>query len=901
MSQRSIRTERLVAGVAWAYSVAIMVVIAGHPLRAHVYKIVSDLSQLLAPMFAAVSGCLYAARGTHRTRSSRIGWVLISLGCFAWGLGQAAFSYYELILGRDNPFPGLSDIGYLAGYPFLVCGIIMLSGSLATTGRVRRFLDSAIAAASFGVFSWHFLIYQQWVQSSSNLFTDVLTVAYPLCDVAALFAATVLVLNGGAVTGIARRSSMLIAGGMCMVALTDSLWSYYTLIGIYHTGMWIDPGWSFGFTLIGFGALVPYWRPAQDEILPRHQAEVQAPSFGSVLNLVAPYLVATAAFIIVVVHDFMDDHRISLSTMTWGMTLLSLVAIRQVFTLVDNHRLARRLRSFNENLEHIVSVRTRELSALRDLTKAVNTALTTDRVLAAAESTTRDALEADAVLIWLLEPSANSAPQQLVLHRHQGLEGLPTVVQLASGLPMRDQVEMFPVIVDDDQVYAGASVPRDTGDRLIGICLRAPVRWQNQPNGMIGVIRWNTGVGQADRELLESIGIEVGMALENARLYEAAVAAADRDPVTGLYNHRAIHQRLRVEFQRAVAVDKPLSVVMMDLNDFKLFNDTYGHPVGDDVLKQVASALSASSRPGDLLGRYGGDEFIAVLPDTDLDTAVDVAKSVQDRMSSVGFKRHNDERTVPVTLSFGVAAYPQNGTTRHELLTLADSNLYEAKRSSGGIKVESGNRRALRALCRDSSFEVLDAMVTAVDNKDRYTGRHSEDVTEYALWIAETLGMSEETMRVIRIGGLLHDVGKIGVPDEILRKPGRLTPDEYEVMKRHARIGALMVSAVPGMEEILGAVASHHERWDGKGYPDNLAGDDIPLLGRILAVGDAFSAMTTDRPYRKGLDPFVALEELRANTGTQFDPTMVQAFLTAAAKYLPSRESNLDVGDRIAV
>jgi diguanylate cyclase (GGDEF)-like protein/putative nucleotidyltransferase with HDIG domain len=355
--------------------------------------------------------------------------------------------------------------------------------------------------------------------------------------------------------------------------------------------------------------------------------------------------------------------------------------------------------------------------------------------------------------------------------------------------------------------------------------------------------------------------------------------------VTGLYNHRAIHQRLRVEFQRSVALTKPLSIIMMDLNDFKLFNDTYGHPVGDEILKQVARALAADARPQDVFGRYGGDEFIAVLPETELEQAVEIANKLQQRMQSVGFKRHNDERTVPVTLSYGVAAYPKNGTTRHDLLSMADSSLYMAKRSGAAISVPNDKRRALRALCRDSSFEVLDAMVTAVDNKDQYTGHHSEDVTEYALWIADALGMSEESMRVVRIGGLLHDVGKIGVPDEILRKPGRLTPEEYEVMKRHVRIGALMVGAVPGMGDILDAVASHHERWDGTGYPDCLAGEAIPLLGRILAVGDAFSAMTTDRPYRKGLEWHVALEEIRANAGTQFDPAIAHAFLVAAAKY----------------
>jgi HD-GYP domain-containing protein (c-di-GMP phosphodiesterase class II) len=148
--------------------------------------------------------------------------------------------------------------------------------------------------------------------------------------------------------------------------------------------------------------------------------------------------------------------------------------------------------------------------------------------------------------------------------------------------------------------------------------------------------------------------------------------------------------------------------------------------------------------------------------------------------------------------------------------------------------------------------------------------------------------LSEETMRVIRMGGLLHDVGKIGVPDEILRKPGRLTADEWEVMRRHPYLGALIVAGVPDMEPILDIVRSHHERWDGQGYPQGLHGAEIPLLGRILAVADAFSAMTTDRPYRKGMGWEVALEEIRANMGTQFDPALAQAFLRAAKKRHPA-------------
>jgi putative nucleotidyltransferase with HDIG domain len=184
--------------------------------------------------------------------------------------------------------------------------------------------------------------------------------------------------------------------------------------------------------------------------------------------------------------------------------------------------------------------------------------------------------------------------------------------------------------------------------------------------------------------------------------------------------------------------------------------------------------------------------------------------------------------------------------------------------------------------------ENVEAMLTAIDTKDRYTRRHSEHVTEYARWIADELRLPRETRRMTCVGGLLHDIGKIGVPDTILQKPGRLSAEEWEVMKGHPSLGALMLRSVPGLEGVIDAVRSHHERWDGRGYPDGLAGENIPLLGRILAVADAFSAMTTDRPYRKGMAWEAALGEIRANSGTQFDPTLAHAFLAAAEQRQPA-------------
>ncbi|HET9132487.1 MAG TPA: diguanylate cyclase, partial [Terriglobia bacterium] len=378
----------------------------------------------------------------------------------------------------------------------------------------------------------------------------------------------------------------------------------------------------------------------------------------------------------------------------------------------------------------------------------------------------------------------------------------------------------------------------------------------------------------------------------HARQHADALAAADHDSVTNLLNHRAVHQRLDRMFSETRDGGGTLAIMMVDLNNFKLFNDTYGHVTGDQVLKKVAKVLNEECSSEMLTARYGGDEFMVVLPDASAERAHILATKIRSRLHEEGFNRPSEEGTVPISLSFGIACYPNDGRSRHELLTIADSNLYQAKNSDEGIVFTSESQRANRELRAEASFEVLDALITAVDNKDRYTRKHSEDVTEYALWMAEELGLSEETMRTLRIGGLLHDVGKIGVPDEILRKPGRLSPEEFEVMKRHPRLGELIVGGIPGMESILDAVRSHHERWDGLGYPDQLEGEQIPFMGRLLAVADAFSAMTTDRPYRKGMEFEVALEEIRSNIGTQFDPQMAQAFIQGCEKrgiVLPTR------------
>lgn len=410
-----------------------------------------------------------------------------------------------------------------------------------------------------------------------------------------------------------------------------------------------------------------------------------------------------------------------------------------------------------------------------------------------------------------------------------------------------------------------------------------PIQWKGEILGAISVLRQHGAISQAEIALLQSLALEVGAALQNAHLYQEAVRLADRDSLSDLLNHRAVQQQLNVCLSRAARSRDQFVILMMDLNNFKFFNDTYGHHIGDEVIRRVAECLRQSCRISDVIGRYGGDEFIAILMDTDAEGTRIVVNRIEEKVAAQALES-DDGRRIPISLSFGGAIFPHDGEKGLELLGVADTNVTEAKMAGGGFimrkhEEESEELKSLKDASVGGSFGVLDALVTAIDNKDNYTRRHSEDVARWGVMIGKQLGFTPEQQRSLRICGLLHDVGKIAVPDSVLRKPGRLNDDEFKVMQQHPVFGALIVKEVPDLDDVLGGIKHHHERFDGRGYPDKLGGLDIPLFGRILAVPDCFSAMTTNRPYRMGLSWDEAISEIIKGKGTQFDPEVADAFL----------------------
>ena len=260
--------------------------------------------------------------------------------------------------------------------------------------------------------------------------------------------------------------------------------------------------------------------------------------------------------------------------------------------------------------------------------------------------------------------------------------------------------------------------------------------------------------------------------------------------------------------------------LLLDLDNFKFFNDAYGHPAGDGLLRQVAQVLGGVG-PAGLLSRFGGDEFALLLPGATRAEAARLAGELHEAVSRVGYAPPGSPTQIPLSLSVGLSCLPDDGPGRQDLLEAADARLRVAK--SGGD--EGGALRLRQGMARSvEGYTLLDALVTAVDNKDRYTRRHSEDVLTYGLEIARALGLDEKTQHTVEVAALLHDVGKIGIPDHILRKPGRLTGEEYEAVRKHPMMGAVIVGAVPGFEDTLDAIRHHHERWDGGGYPFGLRG-----------------------------------------------------------------------------
>ena len=390
--------------------------------------------------------------------------------------------------------------------------------------------------------------------------------------------------------------------------------------------------------------------------------------------------------------------------------------------------------------------------------------------------------------------------------------------------------------------------------------------------------------------VLVLLGVVAYQRHQIARLSARLSDATRIDPLTGLLNRREFERLLESELERSRRTDRPLAVIVGDVDGLAAINEHRGTQVGDKVLKLVARDMRKWKRRIDSAGRIGGEEFALLLPETDEHGAFLLAE----RLRRAAHRTFNDE-PVPVTVSFGVSTYPEHGDRIDLLLSFATHAMGAAKElgKDRSVIYSPEVARMLASAGGPEGAELQLATVVGLaetlDIRDTGVVGHCQSVARYSELTAIELGLPPERVERVRLAGVLHDVGKIGVSDRVITKPGPLDADEWQEMRTHPEIGARLLTH-PDFEDVRGWVLSHHERPDGRGYPQGLSGDSIPIEASILAVADAYEAMTADRAYRPAMGQEAARAELEAGAGTQFDAAVVRAFLTALA---PDRSAPL--------
>ena len=477
------------------------------------------------------------------------------------------------------------------------------------------------------------------------------------------------------------------------------------------------------------------------------------------------------------------------------------------------------------------------------------------RVLAADQPSTRGAVA---------PPSSDFSTALTGLTATAGIDDVESSEAVGAALPTTHVLREYFPLVTDGQVRAVVGVWRDAAPILATLeAVRRNIILVTVSAGVIAAIVLYFVFRSAQGRI--------------TRQTRALVDALDRDTLTGTLNHGALVDLVAAGIERARTDEAAIGVALIDVDNFRLLNETYGHAAGDQALLTVVDVLRRSLPDDVAFGRYGPDEFLVIAPAGSVHTMIDVLERMRSILVDRSLQFDASER-LPLTVSAGVCLFPDHADSVTALLTVMALTLQEAKASGGDAVRVAG--RTPEAEPETRTFDVFQGLIFAVDTKDRYTKQHSEDVARYGVFLAERLGLAPEVIATIRVAGLLHDIGKIGIPDQILRKPGSLTAEEYAIVKQHVALGDLIVRDLPDVDVIRAGVRHHHERWDGDGYLDRLAGEEIPLVARILAVGDAFSAMTTTRPYRKALGTDEALRRLEDAAGSQLEERLVALFVS---------------------
>jgi len=409
-----------------------------------------------------------------------------------------------------------------------------------------------------------------------------------------------------------------------------------------------------------------------------------------------------------------------------------------------------------------------------------------------------------------------------------------------------------------------------------------PLNGQEEPCGFI-LLGGKSGKSIASSEnlsFLQAASNICATAVSNAHTYERAIAEAQKDDLTGLVNFKFFYEILDREFEKFK--ETALSLCLLNIDDFKLYNQLYGTQEGDIALKRIAAILKSSISETAYAARINGDEFALILPGYDIYSAKCLADNIAEEIGNINVS----ETAGRLSVSIGICAAPYMASSAKELYRNAETTVYTVKRT-GKNAVQMYSADILRRTSADTTHHsgysehasTVYALTAAIDAKDHYTFRHSQNVAYYAAELARAANMAPNVVEIVREAGLLHDIGKIGIREEILNKPEKLTADEYEIMKSHVENAVNIIRHLPSLDYVIPAVLSHHERYDGRGYPRKLAGDNIPITGRILCIADSFDAITSVRNYKEAVPVEQAIEILRSEAGKQFDPGLVEVFV----------------------
>jgi len=585
----------------------------------------------------------------------------------------------------------------------------------------------------------------------------------------------------------------------------------------------------------------------------------------------------------------------------------------------------------NARLFHEERTKARHLSLLNTISRNAIATLNPDEMLAKIAEQLEAGLTYDHIGIGVLEYATRELIVQAEAGARRGALGLR--VPLGSGLighvARSGQLADYRASSNMDSAHKPL-----LADTTAAIAL--PIFYAEQLHGVL-YIESGTAVEFSDEEilLLRTLADLIAGALHNAYSFQKAQEQAITDGLTGVKTHRFFMEALSAEWKRSTRAGRAFALVLMDLDRFKFVNDFYGHLEGDLVLQRVGHILETNCRRSDVVARYGGDEFVILMPETNMEHARQLASKLRGWVSADPLLREKN-----ISASFGIACYPLHGSSPQELIQVADASMYLSKHQGGNAvstadhfdpneakkwkrdvleaylgvtlkrlfatgpeafeeiysrlkqfteslaSTETGGGKSAEAdglpgpqSLPQAVLDTVTSLAFAIDAKDHYTQGHSQKVSAYAALIAESMNMTDAEIEEIRLGGVLHDIGKVAIPESILNKSGPLNPEEWETMKSHVKFGAKILDPLAPLARIREMVLHHHEFYDGSGYPDALGGENIPLGARIIAVADAYDTITSDRTYKKGRGSTEALAELERCANAQFDGAIVQTFV----------------------